>query len=90
MVKDIWNDFVEHRDSEEAKKISEANKANSQKNLYPHRIGSRRYVRKLEKWEKMEQNVDSVILNAIGRRDSLQRSSDITRICQGTRRQCNT
>ena len=46
-VKDFWNDFVGYRDSEEAKKISEANKTNSQKNIYPHRIGSRGYVRKL-------------------------------------------
>ena len=38
-------------------KRSGANKTNSQKNIYPHRTGSRGYVRKLDQWEKMEEDV---------------------------------
>ena len=53
----IWNDFIENKLLEEAQQLSEANKTNSHKNLYPHKTGSCGYVRKYDKWEEMEQQV---------------------------------
>ena len=45
-VKPFWKAFIEYKNSEEAKKISDANKNNAKKNLYPHRTGSRGYAGK--------------------------------------------
>ena len=41
----------------EAQRLSEVNKANSHKNVYPHRTGSHGYVRKYNEWEEMEEQV---------------------------------
>ena len=49
----LWSTGIRRK----KKKISDANKTNSQKIIYPHRTGSRGYVRKLDQWEKMEEGI---------------------------------
>ncbi|GJN19733.1 hypothetical protein PR202_gb07039 [Eleusine coracana subsp. coracana] len=56
-LKPFWKAFVEYKDSEEARKISEANKANAKKNLYPHRTGSCGYAGKVATFQEMEEKV---------------------------------
>ena len=56
-LKPFWKGFIAYKDSEEAKHISEANKMNAKKNLYPHRMGSCGYVGKKDDFQKMEEKV---------------------------------
>ena len=39
--------------SEEAHRLSDVNKENSKKNLYPHRVGSHGYMRKERQWQQL-------------------------------------
>ena len=48
---DHWQAFAEYKLSEQAHRLSEVNKANSQKNIYPHKVGSRGYAKKERQWQ---------------------------------------
>ena len=56
-VKDFWDDFVQYKKSEEAQLMSERNKANSEKNVYPHRLGTGGYRRKIPEWDRREEEL---------------------------------
>ena len=45
-LKDFWDDFIECKKSEAAQHMSVRNKANSEKNVYPHRLGTGGYRKK--------------------------------------------
>ena len=45
---------MEYKKSEAVQAIAQRNKANSEKNVYPHALGSRGYVKKVPEWEKRE------------------------------------
>ena len=54
LLKDFWDEFVRFKRSEEAQAMSERNKANFAKNVYPHSLGTGGYMRKLPQWSKRE------------------------------------
>ena len=56
-LKDHWDEFVEYRKSEEAKKRSAINKKNAAKKEYHHSIGSGCYRATKPKLEKDENNL---------------------------------
>lgn len=48
---------MQYKQSEQAIKQSEANKANYGMNIYHHRLGTRGYMKKLPDWEKKEEEL---------------------------------
>ena len=56
-LKPFWDDFVEYKKSEEALHMSERNKANSEKNVYPHRLGTGGYRKKIPEWDRREEEL---------------------------------
>ena len=51
-LEDHWQAFAEYKLSKEAQRLSEVNKANSKKNMYPYKVGSHGYVRKERQWQQ--------------------------------------
>ena len=56
-LKPFWNVFVEYKQSEEAQHVSSRNKANSEKNVYPHRLGTGGYRKKIPEWDRREEEL---------------------------------
>ena len=56
-LQDFWDEFVEYKKSEEAMAMSEKNTANSQKNIYPHVLGTGGYSKKIHSWEQREEEL---------------------------------
>jgi hypothetical protein len=52
-----WAEFRNYRVSEEAKEKSRKNKENSAKNVHPHRLGSRGYLKKILEWDRQEREL---------------------------------
>src|SRR5579883_3201744 len=57
-LKDVWDEFFAMKTSEEASALSAKNKANSDQNKYPHRLGPGGYAKQLPKWEAREQELE--------------------------------
>src|SRR5579883_2011336 len=53
-----WEAFVAMKTSDEASALSAKNKANSDQNKYPHRLGPGGYTKQLPKWEAREQELE--------------------------------
>ena len=53
-LRPFWEEFVEYKKLEIAQTIAQRNKANSDKNVYPHVLGTGGYVKKIPEWDKQE------------------------------------
>jgi hypothetical protein len=62
LLKDFWDEFVRFKTSEEAQAMSDRNKVNSAKNVYPHSLGPGGYMRKLPQWARRE---DELVLRGV-------------------------
>ena len=56
-LRPFWEEFVEYKKSEAVQAIAQWNKVNSEKNIYPHVLGSGGYVKKVPEWEKREEEL---------------------------------
>jgi hypothetical protein len=59
---EYWSDFMSWKVLDEGKELSEANTINSHKNRMPHCTGSRGYARKIQDWEREEEQLTRAVL----------------------------